>query len=1236
MSNRVALAAPLAGALCRVLVALLLTASVSACAQEGPALDCTIDRVPEGYRLHAYDDCGYEGRQPHVLMQDSYLYTFQPSYIDAPEADRSAVFSYKQVNAEYSDLDPKLSYCLVMTYINDRVYNRVQSLWADGVQLHPPLTLPKGEVTKVTLGVPQSVTEDGRMKLEIRIHGEVNATVSVMELWANGEPRGPSLRISSVSAIYPGIMGRVVDRVYGVVAGAEVNLLSGSAAAPIASTTTGPDGWFTIDRKTWNSEQASSGLRLIASRNGEVTEEVRLPDSDVGFTPVRYVPVPNQVMGLRNNEVSLDGKWRINPDPPDDARRQSLYASGWSELTVPGQWLQQGFDIPRDKSVAMAREFAVPEEWAGYRIFLRFDAIHAGTHYWLNGKELGYSEVLFTPVEWDVTDAVRPGQANRLDLRMKVDTVSERLSKASDFTFHNLGGIDRSVRLYAVPQVFVRDLHMSTDLDTAYKDAELKLDLTIENAGSQAISGLGLGVSLRGPGGKRARLSNTSLDIGSVAPGRMPVRFAARVSDPLKWSSEKPNLYKLIIELRNGSEVIERIERGIGFRKIEIRDRQFYVNGKRVKLAGSSHQAMDPLTGRADADRHAEEDMELAKGANLNHMRACTFPPSQELLDACDRLGIYLEVEAPFNWVAPNDGFSDLKEILTPISAMIDYCHTHPCVAIWSIANESTFNKSFELANRLCKELDPSRPTMFNNPDNYKCDIGNMHYPLMPYDERCKDDPRPVFIGEYWFPVCHEQTDVMINPGLRELWGHGHANPNSDWAKSCAESFFLPIQPGAPPGAWEHILNSDHLIGGAMFGLIDEAFYLPGGKHAGYAWSHGYWGLADAWRRTKPEWWLAKLIYSPVRFPERQVSFRAGQGSVQLPVQNRYAFTNLSELRFEWELDGRKGRADASVPPASSGKIEIPVPKGASQGSEMILRVIDSSGRMVNALCVTLGKPKTRTLPKPVGAPDWTDDGKAVSVRGRDFALVLDRAKAEFSAGDGRNGAGLRAFPALHLTRFDFGDLLGGKPPYAELPDASTRVIEEVKAAELPDGLEITVRDHYDGFAGSVTWLIGGNGVGRLSYDYAYSGPDLDVREIGLKCLLDPQCDKLSWRRWSEWGVFPKDHISRTEGSARATRAGVKGTDPEGVKPQWPWSLDQTELGTCDFRGIKFNIYEASLKDSKGRGLEVHADSDAHVRSCLADDGVKLHILSHCRLGPIVLKTGNRVKGEFIVELAHP
>ena len=140
-----------------------------------------------------------------------------------------------------------------------------------------------------------------------------------------------------------------------------------------------------------------------------------------------------------------------------------------------------------------------------------------------------------------------------------------------------------------------------------------------------------------------------------------------------------------------------------------------------------------------------------------------------------------------------------------------------------------------------------------------------------------------------------------------------------------------------------------------------------------------------------------------------------------------------------------------------------------------------------------------------------------------------------------------------------------------------------------------------------------------------------------MRFVLDPACDELSWRRWSEWGVFPPDSISRTVGRARSLRAAAPDPDGEDVRPTWPWSQDQTELGTADFRSIKFNIFEAALLAKDGRGVRVRADADRHVRACLAgNNAVLLHVLSRCELGQVVIHSGDEIIGEFVVDLVGP
>lgn len=962
------------------------------------------------------------------------------------------------------------------------------------------------------------------------------------------------------------------------------------------------------------------------------------------FQPVRYRPMAANVMGLKTNTVSLDGAWRIDPKPGESVREQALNAANWRHFQVPGQWAQQGYDIPLDRSAALAREFTVPANWTGYRIFLRFDAIHGGTHYWLNGKLLGYSENLFTPVEWEITDAVKPGEPNRLDLQMKVATASERLSSSCGYTGYSLGGIDRAVTIHALPRFQVANLHLNAGLDKAYRDGILQIVLGIDNPEPATRNGAVVTIQLFDAGGKKVEHSAPRVVLGQLHAGANTVSIESRVADPRKWNAERPNLYRLVLTLEENGRALEQIERHIGFRTVETRNRQLYVNGVRVKLAGVCRHEIDPLTGRADTMRHAEEDVKLFKSANLCDIRTSHYPCTEEFLEAADRHGLYVELEAPFCWVAPAKDLADLKAVLTATSAMIDYHHAHPSVLIWSLANESHWSRLFEESNRLCKRLDPTRPTTinhaFSDEAGVTCDLMNRHYPDMPYDPILNGDPRPLMIGECFFDVYHERTDAAINPGLRELWAAGSADLNSAWGRACLENVKASggLLPGIYPGAWSYICASDRCIGSEIWSGVDDIAFLPGGKVVSSEHGNAYWGLIDGWRRPKPELELAKFVFSPVWFSSRQLDYKAGQTTVQVPVENRYSFTDLSELTFIWKTRGAEGTARIALPPGSKGRIEIPLPKDTPEGETLLVRAMKGGNEIVNAT-LTLGQPKAVALPAPqAGTPKWTDDGKLITIAGNGFSLVLDRATGDFDASNPKHRAPLKTFPSLHVTRHDFGDLAGyqkekNKLPYAVFPDAKTRVIESVTVADTAKGLEITVNDRYKGFVGAVRWHIDKDGAGKISYDYIYRGGSFDSREIGIKALLYPEYDEVRWRRWSEWGVFPEDSISRTQGRAKARRDKRWPPQPANVKPDWPWSQDQTELGTADFRSIKFHFYEASLVASDGSGVQAEANADVHFRACLAKEGVRMHILSQCPLAPLVLKRGERLAGEFSVRL---
>ncbi len=1171
----------------------------------GAQVSYSIEAMPSTHNLLAYDDCGIRARQPHVQCEG--VYVFPPQYVNADLRDRSVAWGWREVRAVYEGLRPEVEYVLAITYANEGHNNRAQSLWAGGIRLHGPRPLPRGGRERLLFRVPPEAIRSGRLELEFRLEAEVNVVVSAIELWAP-LPAPRELHLSEVSALYKDLEGYVLDYAWRPVAGALVRLEG--LESPDARAQTREDGSFRFPRSAFAGQAADAGLVVVASHDGIETRH-QVPPEDLNFEPVRYRPMPSTVSGIKNPTVKLDGLWRIGTDDPSIARQDSLSSVRWRTFRVPGQWLQQGFDVAQDKAVSVATEFTVPPAWEGRRVILRFDAVHAGTRYWINGVEIGRSENLFTPVEWDITDHVRFGAPNRLDMEMVVQTESERLAHASGYAFHSLGGIPRSVRIFALPETHIRALRIQAGLtpDHGSGTLDVKADLAGPMADRAAVR-----VTVHGTNGTNGTSTRAPAHVSQVPHSSHSLTLTLPRVRP--WSPEKPHRYLLDVELLLDGRPLERITRSIGFRTVEVRGSELLVNGRPVKLAGACRHETHPLTGRADTARWAEEDVRLIKEANLNYIRTAHYPPTEEFMNECDRQGVFVEVEAPFCWVG-EEGYESLRAILTPTSAMVDYHHMHPSAIIWSLANESTFNPCFEVSNRLVKDLDPTRPTTFNNPDPKRiCDIANVHYPRMPFDDYDKDDPRPLLLGEYFFPVCHEQTDVRRNPGLRELWGAGHSDPESEYGRAMAREFEWPyMQPGEPPGAWTHIVRSRRVIGGAIWAALDEPFYLPGGKNAGYAWVHGFWGIIDGWRRPKPEHWLARQIFSPVWFPVRRLPFVAGQTTVTIPVENRFAFTDLSELRFRVKVGNRSQAVRARGVPGSHATISVPLPPETAVGAPMVCEVSDKKGRQVAACTMWLGEP-ARTAQRPERA-----------------AQTPVRLQAPADLG------GAAGWPTFHATRFDFADLWPAQPPFAVLP---TDRAAATSRDSLPPhtvsrtGGGVTIHEKWADFEGDVTLTPGSDGSVTVAYDFAYTGPDFHAREIGLRIPFPGHGWTVAWDRRSEWGDAPDDTIMRPRGSARPWRGSRRSSVPESVRPRWPWALDETEEGTAGFRAVKLNVHEASLTSKKGDGVAVLAAGDIHIRAAVEGPETAFYLLTRCGLAPRLVRQGDRLTGEFVVLPKQP
>lgn len=236
-------------------------------------------------------------------------------------------------------------------------------------------------------------------------------------------------------------------------------------------------------------------------------------------------PFPASVNGTSPASLNLDGKWQFKFSPK----------SGWTSIDVPGEAAMQGYAVPHDKEVVYRKKFRLPQSFAGSRTILRFNGTYSYATLIINGKYVREHRGGFSRWETDVTDWVKPGKENTIELKL-VDPIEE-ISYGSGYAHHPICGILRSVELFAVPDTYMTDLRVDARLDTTFTDARLHIDFNL--TGKQPAKAA---VTLTAPDG-----SVVNLGTAQLKPGLNEINRT--VKKPLKWDAEHPNLYTLTIQI---------------------------------------------------------------------------------------------------------------------------------------------------------------------------------------------------------------------------------------------------------------------------------------------------------------------------------------------------------------------------------------------------------------------------------------------------------------------------------------------------------------------------------------------------------------------------------------------------------------------------------------------------------------------------------------------------------------
>ena len=858
----------------------------------------------------------------------------------------------------------------------------------------------------------------------------------------------------------------------------------------------------------------------------------------------------------------------------------------WGTIRVPRSWQTAGYDrlvyqntpltwaglpaatntappnVPDDYNPVgvYRRTFTVDADWAGRRTFLHFEGVKQASFVWVNGTYVGYDQGSATPAEFDVTDALRYGAENRVTVQVYRFSDGEALETQDAVRF---SGIHRSVYLFSKPPVHVRDLAVRSELAGDGQTGRLQVDAALAGTeGSYRLTG-----HLYSPDGE-AVVTVADTTTLTDAPDTLSLR--TRVSDPARWSAETPRLYELGVTLAPvGAAPTEALLETVGFRRYEVRDRRFRVNGEPVNIRGVNRPEHDPRYGRHVPFETLRTDVELMKRHNIDAVRTAHYPNDPSLYALADEYGLYVQdevnVETHWNVELVNEQPAYHAQMVERFRRMVQRDRNRPSVFTWSTGNEAGFGPAHEqmaaYANRL-----PGRYLLYHQ-DNERATapyspLAGTRYPSVDGLRRLhRTTGKPIIMGEY-----------------RHAFGNGMGSLHTFWDQ---------IQPPTPSppdslGAYQ---------GGFLWDWADQTVARPDTvpfQKAGVTD-----GVVAGDRTIYPELKALKAAHEPMSV--RPVDVVDGR----IEVGNHFDFTNFSAYDLHWTLtaDGaprQEGTLSVDLPPGEWTELTVPLDRPApTPGAEyrLTLRLRRAAGTPSADAGHTVATEQLRVpFEGPSGPPVSPADqpalavdttGAAVEIAGSDFSYVVDRTRGTLSAMRSEGADLLDTGPRLHLWRAptlvdDRGLWDRLAPTWRGLGlDSLRHRVQSVRTAEAEGRARVTV----DALA-----LGNGTPLARVTYDYSVLGsgdllltttvrPTDSLRSavrslprVGLELGLPAAFDRIAWYGRGPGGAFPDrpggTRLGRFQGTVTEQFEPVRPPQMNGVKTDTRWAaLTNGEVG---------------------------------------------------------------------------
>ncbi|RYY56846.1 MAG: DUF4981 domain-containing protein [Chitinophagaceae bacterium] len=909
--------------------------------------------------------------------------------------------------------------------------------------------------------------------------------------------------------------------------------------------------------------------------------------------------------------MSLNGAWNFNwvQDPrlrPQDFYKTDYDDAGWKTLQVPANWEMNGyglpiyvnqpyefaghskmhgklnppFDIPADNNPvgSYRKKINIPQDWNGRQVFIHLGAVKSAFFIWVNGEKVGYSEDSKLAAEFDITSYVKPGE-NLVALQVY------RWSDASYLECQDMwriSGIERDVFLFSTPKLDVYDFRAEAGLVNNYRDGLLQVSAQLRNF--KEYKGWhsrydSVKVSCRLVDGSQAVLFDEEQASVVLGQYQSTVQFRREIKDVHPWSAETPYLYTLYITLKDkAGTVLEVIPFRLGFRSVELIDRDLLVNGKRVFFKGVNRHEHHPRNGHVLSKDDMRKDMEMMKKLNINSVRQSHYPPDPYWLELCDEYGLYVIDEA--NIESHGRGY-DLaftlgndKKWLVPhmerIRRMYERDKNHSSIVTWSLGNEGGNGVNFYEGYSWLKKQD-TRPVQYERAeDDFNTDINVPQYPAPPslVKYATGNPSRPMIMSEY-----------------AHIMGNGLGNFKEYW--DAIENY--PYLQGGY--IWEWIDQSiDTIKNGQRIKAYGGDFPLQGPVNENLSDNNFcVKGVLDAYRNMTPMAYEIKKVLQPVK--------TKWMGDNRIGIRNGYFFRSLDNMRLRWELmeDGRvieTGAVDhLEIASQQQLEIELPIRTKPRAGREYFVNVVYSLIKdepLINAGYEVAKEQFALTAPVlpatvPVGkACRLQTTGDLCTVSGNGFSVSFNLATGELTGYKLGKQQLLSSGPRPAFWRAptdnDFGS--GFNKSLRMWRNAfSNGKITSAKTIQLDNG---SVRVHFvssllGGDAGmEQEFIITGDGSIKVTNSFtAVKGKYPLLLRFGNDLVVNKNLDQLGWYGRGPWENYWDRKTSSHVGIYR-----------QGIDEQYyPYARPQES-------GNKSDVRWATFTGKSGKGFRVEwADS---------------------------------------------